>query len=77
MRLRCCVSCFALGSWFKIAFGFGGRRCDGGCVGGVVEEEVVVCNICIGDGVGERQEGGGFDGTRGLGGSVGKVSATE
>jgi len=36
------------------AFGFGGRRWDGGCVGeGAVKEEEAVGNICVG-GVGEE-----------------------
>ena len=34
-------------------------------------------NVCVEGGVGEEPEGGGFDGTRGLGGSEGNVSATE
>ena len=34
-------------------------------------------NICVGGGVGEESEGGGFVGTRGLGGFEGNVSATD
>ena len=60
---------------FAFAFGFGRRRWGSGCVrGGAAEEEETVGNICIGGGVGEESEGGGFDGARGLRGSV---SATE
>ena len=63
------------GKLVSFVFGFGGRRCDGGCVGGAVVEEEAM-GICVGDGKGP--EGGGFDGTRGgLRESEGKVSATE
>jgi hypothetical protein len=74
---RCCVSCVALESWFhsrSVSEGAGG---DGGWVGGAaVEEEEGMGVICVG-GVGEEPEGGGFDGTRGLGGSERNVSVTE
>ena len=60
---RCCLSCFAS---VAFALGFGGQRCDGSCVGGVVGNEEAVGSICVGGGVGEEQERGGFDGTRGL-----------
>lgn len=68
---------FCSGKLLPFAFGFGGRRCDAGCVEGVEEEEEGAGNIWVGGGVGEEPEGGGFDGTSGLGGSEGKVSATE
>ena len=64
---------FCSGKLVPFAFGFGGRRCDGGCVGGAVDEEAAVGNIWLGGGVGR----GGSDGTRGLGGSEGNASATE
>jgi len=63
---------FCSGKLVPFAFGFGGQRCDGGRVGRAVDEEVMG-NIWLGGGVG----GGGSDGTRGLGGSEGNVSATE
>jgi len=64
---------FCSGKLVPFAFGFGGRKCDGGCIGEAVDEEAAVGNIWLGGGVGR----GGSDGTRGLGGSEGNVSATE
>ena len=64
---------FYSGKLVPFAFSFGGRRYDGGCIGGAVESEEAVGIICIGGGVGR----GGFDGTRGRGGSEGNISATE
>ena len=55
---------FCSGKLLPCVFGFGGRRCDSGCCAGV-DEEGSVGNICIGSGVGEESERGGFVGTRG------------
>jgi hypothetical protein len=68
---------FCSGKLVPFAFGFGGRRYDSGCIGEGAVEEAVVGNVCVGDSVGEESEGGGIDGTRGLGGSEGNVSTTE
>ena len=59
------------------AFGFGGRRFDAVYAGGEAVQEEAVGNIWVSGGVGEEPEGGGFGGTRGLGGSQGNVSVTE
>lgn len=64
------------GKLVPFVFSFGGRRCGGGCCVGV-DEEGSVGNVCVGGGVGEESERGGFVGTRGLGGSEGNVSATD
>jgi hypothetical protein len=66
---------FFSGKLLPFTSGFGGRRCEGGCVGAAVEG--VVGPICIRGDVGEEPVGSGFEGTRGLGGSERNVSATE
>lgn len=52
----------AAGKLVPFAFGFEGRRCDGGGAGAVVEEEDEAAgNICIGGDVGEEPEGGDWE----------------